>query len=412
MFKKEYLALLILWSLSLATSFTINLYYFPSTLSFPDEFRFLSSALRLHNEGIFVSNSGRAWEMPLTAVYIAAIKFIFSLNDQSIILAVRFSQSILIIVQSYCAWLIAGYIFKNKQISLLSAGIICIYPFFLFYQGLLLSETLFNTLLLCGITSAYAWQLSGTSINWRFFLALTFFGLATYTKGSLTLLPPIILLSMLFIKKVTLKDFFKIFVLSFSFYFLILSPWWIRNYLIFQEFIPLTTSSSFNLYLGNNSNNFLGGNSGDDADPQFISMVNALPNELDKSRIYKEVAYAFIKDNPERFINLSTLKFFRFWNVIPNAESYNTGYFKYVSIISFGPVLFFSLLGILINRSFFKNLIPIYILIIYFTLLHTITIASLRYRLPIEPFLILLSSAAFINIFNNPYIKRICKLRY
>jgi hypothetical protein len=217
---------------------------------------------------------------------------------------------------------------------------------------------------------------------------------------------------MLFIKKVTLKDFFKIFVLSFSFYCLILSPWWIRNYLIFQEFIPLTTSSSFNLYLGNNSNNFLGGNSGDDADPQFISMVNALPNELDKSRIYKEVAYAFIKDNPERFINLSTLKFFRFWNVIPNAESYNTGYFKYVSIISFGPVLFFSLLGILINRSFFKNLIPIYILIIYFTLLHTITIASLRYRLPIEPFLILLSSAAFINIFNNPYIKRICKLRY
>jgi hypothetical protein len=41
-----------------------------------------------------------------------------------------------------------------------------------------------------------------------------------------------------------------------------------------------------------------------------------------------------------------------------------------------------------------RDLAPIYLMIGYFTFVHVITIASVRYRLPIEPLLIILAAAA------------------
>jgi len=42
----------------------INLFYFSSDFTFPDEARFLNSAINLYKTGEY----GGAWEMPLTAI--------------------------------------------------------------------------------------------------------------------------------------------------------------------------------------------------------------------------------------------------------------------------------------------------------------------------------------------------------
>jgi len=51
-----------------------------------------------------------------------------------------------------------------------------------------------------------------------------------------------------------------------------------------------------------------------------------------------------------------------------------------------------ALIGELLWRRTARALLPIYLLIGYFTLVHVVTIASLRYRLPIEPFLIVMAA--------------------
>ena len=51
-----------------------------------------------------------------------------------------------------------------------------------------------------------------------------------------------------------------------------------------------------------------------------------------------------------------------------------------------------ALIGAIRRRHQWRTLAPLYLLIGYFTLVHVVTVASLRYRLPIEAILILLAA--------------------
>jgi hypothetical protein len=100
----------------------------------------------------------------------------------------------------------------------------------------------------------------------------------------------------------------------------------------------------------------------------------------------------YIAAEPVGFIERAARKFCRFWNVVPNAEVYSGNVYRIVSVLSFGPVLLLAAFCVLLWRRTARTLVPIYLLIGYFTLVHMVTIASLRYRLPIEPFLIVMAA--------------------
>ena len=69
-----------------------------------------------------------------------------------------------------------------------------------------------------------------------------------------------------------------------------------------------------------------------------------------------------------------------------------------ISFLSFTPILALAIVSAIRNRRRFAALAPVYLLIAYFTVLHVVVIASLRYRLPLEPFLILLASEPISRI--------------
>lgn len=185
----------------------------------------------------------------------------------------------------------------------------------------------------------------------------------------------------------------------------LMSPWWIRNYAVFDAFVPFSTSTSKNLYLGNNRNNpHVGVDWRTDAEPDVVARIDALPDERARQSAYSKAATDYIFAEPAEFLKRAALKFIRFWNVVPNAESYSGNFYRIVGVVSFGPVL---LLVIICALSMWRRngmLIPIYLLIGYFTLVHVVTISSLRYRLPIEPFLIALASF--------PIVRAIGAIRY
>ena len=68
----------------------------------------------------------------------------------------------------------------------------------------------------------------------------------------------------------------------------------------------------------------------------------------------------------------------------------------WVAALTTGPMLVMAVVGVAGTRWTWRRLMPLYVLIAYFTALHTLTIASLRYRLPIEPYLILFASAGVV----------------
>jgi 4-amino-4-deoxy-L-arabinose transferase-like glycosyltransferase len=371
----------------------INLLYFPPGTVFPDEARFLASAIRLASTGEFWVGPDRAWEMPGTAAFYAAVIYLF--GPQNPISPIRFAQSILLAIQCGLIALTALRLFGSRTTAFIAASIAALYPFLVFYQGLLLSETLFDTFLLAGMLALLWWRDRGARIDMALVIATVLFALATLTKATLTFLPPLLMAATAWIAGVSLRRSLVILAAALCLYAACLAPWWIRNATLFHSFVPMTTGAAMNLYLGNNPRNLTGGISwATDVDYAEAQRLLAIPDEIERQRTFSRIALDYIKAEPLTFVRNAAKKFVRFWNVVPNAAEYQTPLYAVIAALSFGPVLLLALGCAAWRWRQWRDLAPIYLMIGYFTFVHVITIASLRYRLPIEPLLIILAAAA------------------
>lgn len=173
-------------------------------------------------------------------------------------------------------------------------------------------------------------------------------------------------------------------------------PWVMRNYDAFGEFIPGTLGSGHTLWEGNNPWNDYGGV----ARPGWGYLEDLPPglNELEKDRWEKERAVEHIRSDPARFLRLSVKKFLRFWNLTPNAEEFDQPLYRWISLLSFGPVLCLSLLSPLLLWRRWRQWGLLWLFAAYYTALHVIALGSIRYRLPLEPLLIAMAGASLAKL--------------
>ncbi len=378
----------------------INLYYFPPTTVFPDETRFLGSAARLIASGEFWAGAGRAWEMPGTALFFTPAVWLFGADDA--VIPIRVMQSILLIAQAILAGSIARRLFGKGTAEIITITIVALYPFFLFYQGLLLSETLFTTLLVAAFAALYWWRDRGLGFDVAFVVTCLCFAAATYARHTLTFVPPLLIAATAWLNGMRLRKTFVVLLAAASLYAALLSPWWIRNAMVFGTFVPFGTNGAMNLYLGNNAYNPNGGiDWNHDADPKIFKDYLAIPDELEQQRKFYRLAIDYIEANPGAFFRVAAKKFLRFWNFVPNATEFKARSYSLVSAASFGPVLLLALACALRWWRRWRSFAPIYLLIGYFTLLHVVVIASLRYRLPIEPLLIVMAAGLLAELIDR-----------
>jgi hypothetical protein len=368
-----------------------DLWVFPATTAFPDEQRFLASAGRLAASGEFWVFGDRAWEMPGTALFFAPAVWLF--GPHAAIVPIRLIQALLVVIQCALIAFIAQRIFRKDNTAFIAACIAALYPFLIFYQGLLLSETLFDTLLLAGMAALYWWRERRLRIDLAFVVACLCFVAATLTKATLTVLPPILLAVTAWCAGAKIPRVVTVIAAASCLYAAFMSPWWIRNATLLHNFVPFTTSGALNLYLGNNPRNLnAGADWSTDADPEVVARINAMPDEMARQSAFSRLAVDYIRSNPDTFLRNAAKKFVRFWNITPNATQYQSRFYALISALSFGPVLALAIVCAVRRRRQWRLLAPLYLVIGYFTLLHVVTIASLRYRLPLEPLLIILAA--------------------
>ncbi len=387
--RPNYVYLAIPWLACLVACAIVNFFYFPHAVIFPDEQRFMASAVKLAATGEFWIGDDRAWDMPGTALFFAPMVRLFG----PYVMPIRFAQSLLLVVQSGLIALTAQRIFGNTLTAFVAASVAALYPFSLFYQGLLLSETLFTTLLLASIAALYWWRKRGSAIGWPLVVVCLCFAAATLTKATLTILPPFLIAATVWTTGASLRRTLVILAVATCLYSAFLSPWWVRNAVVLGSFVPFTTGSAQNLYLGNNPKNPDAGiDWATNAEPAMTAKMAALPDEVERQAAYSRAATDYIKANPTAFICSAFKKLIRFWDLVPNASEFRTGLYSIVSVASFGSVMALALIAALRRRRQWRLFAPLYLIIGYFSFVHVVTIASLRYRLPIEPILILLAA--------------------
>jgi 4-amino-4-deoxy-L-arabinose transferase-like glycosyltransferase len=178
--------------------------------------------------------------------------------------------------------------------------------------------------------------------------------------------------------------------LSAAAFFLVLSPWLIRNYEVFGRFVFIRNDFGLQFRLGNSTG----------ADGMLMPYLQPNLNklELEKFQRMGELAYAaeckrialdWIRAHPGRFVVISLKRFFYFWNGVPRPTSSTAAVDFRSSAFLATSVLALWGLGRALRQKrpgawLFAGLVLTYPAVYYFVYPHA------RYRHPMEPELLIL----------------------
>ena len=365
----------------------------PGKTYMPDENAYLRQTESEAETGRLALGDHRAVNMPIPMIIYAP--FYRLLKDESVFIKfIRVIQALAHMMTAVGAASIAFSVFKNRATAVITLFGTAIYPSLLAYQCLLLTETLFTCFLVLGCAFLYAWKPGRPG---AFVLSGLFFMLSLYTRPVITILMPLLFLARGFVIYDSPWRCLRYCLYSCLMFLVCIAPWWMRNWNIFGEFVPFTTAASLNLYLGNNRGNLTGGVEwSTDAPPEEVTELASAGSETEISRAFTAKAISYIRENKAVFLANVWKKFKRFWNFTLNADAAKLPkYFQYyniASVLSWGPAFFLTLATLWRKRGEWFVLTPLFLLVGYYVFVHVVTIASLRYRLPIEPFFVVLGA--------------------
>jgi hypothetical protein len=280
-------------------------------------------------------------------------------------------------------------ILGDRLCSLLAAFGTAVYPHLIFFSVVGLTETLFITLLLAAFVCWY---------RGYFIVAAIFAVLSILTRPILDLLAPFLVAYFaLAIHRLPWTGVLRQLFIYAAVYCVMLTPWWLHNFQTYGTFVRLNLGGGLALYSGNNPGNLSGGI---DTNlkahiPTYIAQFDSIRDPVARDAALKEAAFRHIRENPSQFLQQSLLKLLRFWRLWPYAESYSQSAYIIASIISFVPVLLLACVYLLLwGRQDARRIAPLLMFGAYLTALHTVFPGSIRYRLPLEPFLIVMAATA------------------
>ena len=153
---------------------------------------------------------------------------------------VRVFQALLSCVTIVLIYLIAENLFNNK-IAIFSAFLVAFYIPNITTAGYLLTETLFTTLLYLLIYLSLEFS---KAPNYLKFITLGIvWALAVLCRPTIAIYPIFLFVYLILYKKLNLLRLFQLGTIMTLTFIILMSPWWIRNFVEVGEFIPLTASS-------------------------------------------------------------------------------------------------------------------------------------------------------------------------
>lgn len=283
-------------------------------------------------------------------------------------------------------------IFKDFSIAATAGLLSAIYPPLIFFSLVGLSETLFIALVLLSFLYWYSGD---------FTLAAVAAVLAVLARPVFDLIGLLLVFQFaLIVHQLDAVQVAKKVAIYAAVYCLLMTPWWLHNYASYGTFVRLNPGFGTALYAGNNPLNKTGGaNLGVDYDKSEFMKIE---NPVLRDRALRDAAIAFIVENPMRVIELSVRKIVRMWQPWPSHAGYSNWIYRLGLFFSFMPLLALTVLYLArFGLSELRLISPILVFAIYYVLVHAILAGTIRYRLPLEPFMIIFSAAAFIRLYRN-----------
>ncbi len=301
--------------------------------------------------------------------------------------AVFFLNSIFALLGAWAIWKLTAENWGEKQ-AVLAALIWSLYPYYIYYTAYAMTDmihiSLLPVILLLTLRSA-----SQTGAGFASGLAA---GMLFLIRSTAVFLVPLQLV-WLFVKKK-----WRTALLVVTGFVLCCIPWVIRNQLVLGSPVLMPTKGSLNLWMRNNPSLLaIEGIS----IPGFIEdginrrdlleypPMDGIDSELDRSRLLMDRAKDFIFANPLLFSYLTVVRFGLFLS--PTGGTIENSVAKLAGLLIYLPMFLIAVREAFRRRRDGRVILLVCVFILYLSL-HSLAHGGVRYRLPVDSILILLTA--------------------
>lgn len=391
---------LILWVLALALFVRLGyVLTLGETLYWVDEYDYMAIGQSMAQGHGFATADGEPTAFrPAGYPLLLAVLYHMGINTASDIRVVHVAFGVLTVMFVY---LIALRLMRPPA-ALLAALYAALYPYFVYLSGTVLATSWFMVLL----TASMFYAMKGQSEHKIGFILLggLLMGLAVLTRTSAAVLGAAIVLWIVLTMRTHMKKALLYGTLFSICMAIVVTPWILRNVQQFGEPM-LSSNGGRNLWLGNNPESTI--NTGSNIEmPEPLATRIAAVSEVEADRIYTEEAEQFIRTHPQRFVLLTLKKGLSLWRFDPSptTEGYDTlePLYELASVLSYAPIVLLAVVGYLVASQKHREMMLVWLFFaVAFTALHAVFIVKVRFRLPLDVFLIIMAAYAVDHLLSR-----------
>jgi 4-amino-4-deoxy-L-arabinose transferase-like glycosyltransferase len=348
-------------------------------------------------------------------------------------LAARLIQAIIAgIVQPWLTWRIGARLF-GAPVGLVAATITGFYAYFVYYAGSLVTEAFYCLALLWvfDIATIIAARRDSNKPNCQsraraaaivakpWLLLGLALGTAILLRQVFLLFVPILLAWLLWAivprtsadgKRATPRSWRPVILrllITMVVVFLMVLPWTVRNYAAFGRPVLLNTNAGYAFFWANHPTH------GEEFVPILPSHVYAelIPThlrDLDEAALDQALlveGLRFAVEDPARYLRLSISRIWSYFEFWPSAESSLPSNLS--RVLSFGILLPFMAFGLTLSLTRLRErgrpdqkaaIILICLFMVLYTLVHLLSWALIRYRLPVDAILVLFAALGVVDL--------------
>ncbi len=288
-------------------------------------------------------------------------------------------------------YLLARRLFDLRT-ARLAAVLVAINPFLIYFSGLILSETLFVAML--------AWGMVLLVQPKRSFLGAILLALSIYVRPSAIVLTVLLgwgaavaMPSPRSLRWIGLRIVLLTAVLLF--------PWALRNRAVLGEWVFTTTNGGITFYDGFNPD-------ADGSSNQHV-FLDQMPRahlarlgELGRDQHFKQLARRYMVANPWRCVELAAKKMLRTWSPLPLSDDFHKPLYIIGGLIYAIPLDALVIMAVLKPRA--TTSVKMFLLMpaLYITVVHALSVGSLRYRIPAEGPMAVLAAVGAASLLPPP----------
>jgi 4-amino-4-deoxy-L-arabinose transferase-like glycosyltransferase len=384
---RKFVIFIFVFALVVRITFVLSLknkFYFSDSLDYDD-----CSVAILKGEGF-----GEYKRSPLYPVFMSSVYLIFGQRN---LVALRIIESIIGSFLCVILFFIGKYIF-NDEVGKLSSLFSVLYPMFIFITGLQYPTLLGTFLIAFGI-----YHTIFLNIYKKIYISMMIgilFGLAALTIAPTAILIICVIFWLLFFSDMERYEILLHCFIIIMFFSLTLTPWTMRNFNYYDRFIPIEHGAVRHL--------------------PYYDSANVPDYKISHSVTEKIIS---IKENIPVFLQDYAGKFLDFWRFFPNLASsdpqYNLKIYqkdkriinknifslsKWKDIIvplAFGNVMLFAIFGCFFIHAHFKKVLLLIFPILTLALTYSFFITTIRYRIPIEPFMLIIAAHGVGSLYDR-----------